>query len=72
MPLYCGSSYETNISRCLGWKKSHCVSPVRREDQQDAGKKIIERYDGDIGVNPIKICDGILWPVKSGGFRPCP
>ncbi|KAK6828387.1 hypothetical protein PG987_011728 [Apiospora arundinis] len=56
---------------CPLWTTVPCGSYYLAAGVSDV-KKIIERYDGDIGVNPIKICDGILWPVKPGGFRSCP
>ncbi|KAK8868422.1 pfs domain containing protein [Apiospora arundinis] len=56
---------------CPLWTTLPCGSYYLAAGVSDV-KNIIERYDCDVGVNPVKICDGILWPVKSGGFRPCP
>ncbi|KAK8011572.1 hypothetical protein PG990_010537 [Apiospora arundinis] len=56
---------------CSLWTTLPCGSYYLAAGVSDV-KNIIERYDGDVGVNPIKICDGILWPVKTGGFRSCP
>ncbi|KAK8092464.1 uncharacterized protein PG998_014949 [Apiospora kogelbergensis] len=55
---------------CPLWKTLPCGSYYLAAGVSDL-KNIVERYDGNVGVNPIKICDGILWPVKPSGFRRC-
>ncbi|KAK7990856.1 hypothetical protein PG990_015136 [Apiospora arundinis] len=40
-----------------------CMSDIRG---------IVERHDGDTAVNPVQICDDLLWPVKPSTFQSCP